>query len=347
MDMTTPLPASLDSEDVLDEVLTAPRPELVQFVQTLTSPLLILGAGGKMGPSLAVLAKRAAEMAGHGLEVIAASRFSDASSRDWLEQRGVRTLAADMLNREELAGLPEADQVIYLVGQKFGTAANPARTWVANTLAPAMVAERYRGARIVALSTANVYPLSPVARGGSRETDPLTPLGEYANAAVARERIFEFFSQQFGTHVALLRLSYALELRYGVIADIAGKIHRGEPVPLASGHFNAIWQGDANELILRALDLAASPAAAFNLSGPMLSVREVAEGLGELLGRKPNFEGVESETALVCDTSRLDGLLGAPPTPLEAMLRWTAAWVQSGGRSLDRPTHFETRDGTY
>lgn len=345
--MATQLPVFIDSEDALDDVLTTPRPELVQFVQTLTSPLLILGAGGKMGPSLAVLAKRAADRAGHGLEVIAVSRFSDTAARDWLEQRGVRTLAADVLHREELAALPEADNILYLVGQKFGTAANPARTWVANTLAPALVAERYRGARIVALSTANVYPLSPVANGGSRETDPLTPLGEYANAAVARERIFEHFSLQFGTHVALLRLSYALDLRYGVIADIAGKIHRGEPVPLTSGYFNAIWQGDANELILRSLDLAASPAAAFNLSGPMLAVRDVAKELGELLERKPIFAGVESETALICNTSRLDGLLGAPSTPTDAILRWSAAWVKMGGRSLDRPTHFETRDGTY
>ncbi|MGI8982155.1 MAG: NAD-dependent epimerase/dehydratase family protein [Pirellulaceae bacterium] len=341
------MPESIDSEAALDDVLTTPRPELVQFIKTLTSPLLILGAGGKMGPSLAVLARRAAEAAGHPLEVLAASRFSDAAARDWLEERGVKTLAADALQREDLAALPEADNVIYLVGQKFGTSANPARTWIANTLAPAMAAERFRSARIVALSTANVYQLASVAGGGSKEGDPLTPLGEYANAAVARERIFEYFSQQYGTHVALLRLSYALDLRYGVIADIAGKILRGEPIPLVSGHFNAIWQGDANELILRSLDLASSPAVALNLSGPMLAVRELAEQLGELLGRQPVLGGKESGMALVCNTARLDGLLGTPRTPLESIVRWTANWVSSGGRSLDKPTHFETRNGTY
>ncbi len=340
-------PDSIDSEAVLDEVLTTPRPELVRFIKTLTSPLLILGAGGKMGPSLAVLAKRAADAAGHPLEVIAASRFSDAAGRVWLEERGVKTLIADALQREELAALPDADNVIYLVGQKFGTSSNPSRTWIINTLPPALAAERFRGARIVALSTANVYPLAPVAGGGSGEGDPLTPLGEYANAAVARERIFEYFSQQYGTHVALLRLSYALDLRYGVIADIAGKVFRGEPIPLASAYFNAIWQGDANELILRSLDLAASPATAFNLSGPMLAVRDVADRLGELLSRKPVFEGSESATALVCNTSRLERLLGPPATPLDAILQWTARWISRGGRSLDKPTHFETRDGAY
>jgi len=340
-------PDVIESEDLLDEVLTTPRPELVSFIKTLTSPLLILGAGGKMGPSLAVLAKRAADAAGHPLEVIAASRFSDAAGRDWLEERGVKTLIADALQREELAALPDADNVIYLVGQKFGTSSNPSRTWIINTLPPALAAERFRGARIVALSTANVYPLAPFAGGGSREEDPLTPLGEYANAAVARERIFEYFSQQYGTHVALLRLSYALDLRYGVIADIAGKVFRGESISLASGYFNAIWQGDANELILRSLGLAASPATAFNLSGPMLAVRDIADRLGELLSRKPVFEGSESATALICNTARLERLLGPPATSPDAILRWTAHWISRGGRSLDKPTHFETRDGAY
>ncbi|MCE9528148.1 MAG: NAD(P)-dependent oxidoreductase [Planctomycetales bacterium] len=345
--MRIQLPNTIDYEAVLDDVLTSPRPELVRFIKTVTSPLLILGAGGKMGPSLAVLARRAAEEANHPLEVIAASRFSDHAAREWLEVRGVRTLVADALEREDLAKLPDADNVIYLVGQKFGTSANPARTWIANTLAPALAAERFRSSRIVALSTANVYPLCRVADGGSREEDPLTPLGEYANAAVARERIFEYYSQQYGTHVALLRLSYALDLRYGVIADIAGKVLRGEPIPLASGYFNAIWQGDANELILRSLDLTASPAAAFNLSGPMLAVREIAEQLGRLLNRAPVLEGEESGTALVCDTRRLESLLGPSATPLEVVLRWTADWVKHGRKSLNKPTHFETRDGTY
>ena len=345
--MNRNLPETIDTEDALDDALTCPRPELVSFVKTLTGPLLILGAGGKMGPTLAVLAKRAAQEAQHPLAVIAASRFSDAAARDWLEERGVKTIAADALQRTDLAALPDADNVVYLVGQKFGTSENPSRTWIINTLPPALAAERYRGARIVALSTANVYPLVPVTGGGSQEEDPLTPLGEYANAAVARERVFEYFSQQYGTHVALLRLSYALDLRYGVIADIAGKVLRGEPIPLASGHFNAIWQGDANELILRSLDLAASPVAAFNLSGPMLAVRDISEQLGHLLGRQPMFEGNELETALVCNVSKLNRLLGPPATPLELVLKWTADWVKHGGRSLAKPTHFETRDGRY
>jgi nucleoside-diphosphate-sugar epimerase len=339
--------ATIDSDSALDDLLTTPRPELVRFITTLTSPLLVLGAGGKMGPSLAVLAKRAAAAANHPLEVIAASRFSDPAAREWLERRGVKTLACDALSRDDLAALPETSNVIYLVGQKFGTSENPSRTWIINTLPPALAAERFRSARVVALSTANVYPLAPIAGGGSRENDPLTPLGEYANAAVARERIFEHFSERFGTQVALLRLSYALDLRYGVLADIAGKVFRGEPISLASGYFNAIWQGDANELILRSLDLTASPAAAFNLSGPMLAVREVAERFGKLLEKKPIFEGQETPTALVCNTSRLEKVFGPPATPLETILRWTADWVRRGGSSLSKPTHFETRDGAY
>jgi nucleoside-diphosphate-sugar epimerase len=247
-----------------------------------------------------------------------------------------------------VAALPNAETIIYLVGLKFGTADNPAATWAMNTIVPARVAERYCSSTIVALSTGNVYPLSEAASGGSIEASPLTPLGEYPNAAVARERIFEFYSQRQRTPIALLRLFYAVELRYGVLVDIACKVQSGKPIELANGHFNCIWQGDANEMVLRASALATSPPSIWNLCRPeIFSVREVATALGELLGRKPKFIGSEASTALLGNASPLSAKLGAPTVPLQKMLSWIAGWVREGGRNLGKPTHFEVRDGKY
>jgi hypothetical protein len=257
-------------------------------------------------------------------------------------------LSCDLLDSEAVARLPDVETIIYLVGLKFGTARTPANTWATNTLTPACVCERYPRGRIVALSTGNVYPLGAVARGGAAESDALAPLGEYANAAVGRERIFEFCSSRDGTAVALLRLCYAVELRYGVLADIARKVYAGEPVDITTGSFNCIWQGDANEMILRALPLAESPPTAWNLCRPeVFSVRAVAGRLGELLGRAPQFIGHETETALLANPAQLCARLGSPPTALETMLGWIAHWVKSGGRDLGKPTHFEARDGIY
>ncbi len=341
-------PAIIRSEDELVEVLTRPREELVRFISQVSSPLLILGAGGKMGPSLAVLAKRAAEAAGYPLEVIAMSRFSDPRAKAFLEAHRVTTIGCDLLKAAELQRLPDTGNVLYLVGLKFGTAQDPAATWAINCVVPSRVAERFPSARIVALSTGNVYPLSEVNRGGSVEDCPLTPIGEYANSAVARERIFEFYSRANHTPIALLRLFYAIELRYGVLVDLAAKIHAGEPVELANGFFNCIWQADANELILRALSLTATPATAWNLCRPeIFSVRDVAGQLSQLLGRPAKLQGEESGTALLGSSNRLCQALGAPAVPLERMLPWITAWVKSGGPNLGKPTHFEVRDGRY
>jgi hypothetical protein len=342
------LPERLESEEHLDEFLTTPSAALVGFIQTVSSPLLILGAGGKMGPTLGALARRAADAAGHSLDIIAVSRFTDERARQWLETRGVKTMSCDLLDERVVATLPDAQNLIYLVGLKFGTAQNPSATWAMNTLVPARVVERYPRARMVALSTGNVYPMSAVSRGGALETDALTPLGEYANAAVGRERIFEFCSSRHGAAVALLRLFYALDLRYGVLADIARMVHTGQPIPLANGSFNCIWQGDANEMVLRALALCQAPPATFNLCRPeIFSVREVATRFGELFNRSPNFEGEEAATALLGNAGKVTKALGHPAIPLETMLRWVAEWVKRGGRSLGKPTHFEVRDGSY
>jgi nucleoside-diphosphate-sugar epimerase len=345
---TSDIPDLINTEDQLDRVLTCPRPVLVDFTRTLAGPLVILGAGGKMGPTLAWLARRAAQAAGHALDIIAVSRFSDEAARSWLDARGVQTLSIDLLNREALKQVPEAAEVIYLVGRKFGTSENAAQTWATNTLIPAYVAERFPRARMVVLSTGNVYPLVPVSSRGSVETDALTPLGEYGNAAVARERLFEFFAQRHATPMTILRLNYAVDLRYGVLVDIARRIHAGESVNVTTGYVNCIWQGDANEMILRSLALAKGPPQVLNLTGPaVLSIRELARQFGDLLGQTVRFSGVEADTALLSNPARACALLGPPATTLEEILRWTAHWVKSGGRLLDKPTHFEVRDGRY
>ena len=342
------LPRTITTEEELESVLTEPSDALVKFIPRVRGPLVILGAGGKMGPTLAILAKRAAEEAGHRLEVIAISRFGDAEARRSLEARGVKTIGCDLLERSSFEALPDTENVIYLVGMKFGTANDPASTWAMNTVVPARVAERYPRARIVALSTGNVYPLSRVATGGSLESDPLTPVGEYGNSAVGRERVFEYFSRRNGTPIVMLRLFYAVELRYGVLVDIARKVFVGDPINLASGHFNCIWQGDANEMILRSFDLATSPIATRNLCAAEISpTRKTALRFGDLLDREPKFIGAESETALLGNAQRICGELGRPGTGLDTMIQLIADWVKRGGSSLGKPTHFETRDGKY
>jgi nucleoside-diphosphate-sugar epimerase len=346
--MPSPLPTVIRSNEELTELLTRPSPALVDFIGGLEGPLMVLGASGKMGPTLCLLAKRAAEEAGTQLDITAASRFSDATTRQWLEDQGIRTLSLDLLDAQALQALPDAPNVIHLTGLKFGTSTNPSLTWATNTLAPSWAAGRYATSRIVALSTGNVYPLLPVRDGGAKETDALTPIGEYANAAVARERVLEHWSRRNGTRMALIRLFYAVEMRYGVLVDIARRVWEGRPVDVTNGWFNGIWQGDANELILRALSLTTSPASAWNLSSRKpLSVRMVAERCGELLGKPPQLTGQEAPDALLCDPAALCDRLDDPATPLDRVIEWTADWVRNGGTNLNKATSFEVRDGRY
>lgn len=336
------------SDDELDEVMTRPRPVLVEFMHIIQCPLIILGAGGKMGPTLALLARRAADAAGKQLDILAVSRYQNAESRRWLEERGIRTLSLDLLEQSSYRELPDTENLLYLVGLKFGTMDNPAVTWATNTLAPVFTCERYPHARFAALSTGNVYPLTSVHGTGSAETDPLEPLGEYSNACVARERIFDYYSQKNGTAIALLRLSYAVDLRYGVLFDIGSRVYRGDTIDLSSGYYNCIWQGDANEMIIRSLGLASSRGYPLNLTGPTwYTVRETARQFAAIFNKPVHFSGEETESAFLSNTRRLLSALGEPPTPLDWMVRWTAGWIESGGRSLNKPTHFETRDGKY
>lgn len=348
MNSTQSLPDVISDETQLDELLTRPSEALIRQVRTLQGPLVILGAGGKMGPSLAVRVKRAAQEASVDLPVVAASRFSDPRAEKWLTDRGVETVSVDLLDRDDLSRLPEAVNIIYLVGCKFGTRDNPSHTWAINVLAPSHAMERYPQARLVALSTGNVYPLVPVGSGGSNETDTLMPLGEYPNAAIGRERIFEYYSRRNQTPVTLVRLNYATDLRYGVLTDIATKVASGEEVDVTNGYLNCIWQGDANDTIVRALELAASPPTVINLTGPeTLSVREVAESVGRQLERPATITGQEADSALLSNASRCHRLLGPPTVSAERLVRWTAHWVGNEGRLLNKPTHFEVRDGIY
>ena len=341
-------PHHISTEAELDEVMTRPSAALQAFIATVHGPLVVLGAGGKMGPSLCKRARRAADAAGHDLDVIAVSRFTDARVREDLDAAGIQTVACDLMDAAALGQLPRAKNVIYLVGMKFGTGRAPARTWAVNTLIPAHTMAHYAGARIVALSTGNVYPLVPVAGGGAVESSPMTPVGEYANACVARERIFEYCAGESATPVVLVRLNYAIDLRYGVLVDIARRIQAGEPVDVTTGFLNCIWQGDANDMILRSLALAAIPPAPLNLTGPEIhSVRSLAKRLGALMDRPVRFTGEEAETALLSDPAVACARLGDPLVSIDTMLRWTAHWVEQGGALLDKPTHFEVRDGKY
>lgn len=342
------LPNRIESETQLDELLTTPSTALIELFRTLSDPLIILGAGGKMGPSLALLARHAAQQAQSQIRIVAVSRFSDPDSRAELEKGGVETHSADVLNRDQLLELPDSANVVYLVGMKFGTSNDPVPTWATNTIAPVHVCERFAGAKIVALSTGNVYPLIPIEAGGSVESDPLTPLGEYPNAAVARERIFQYYASRHATPTVLMRLNYAHDLRYGVLTELAGKIWRGEPIDLTMGYFNAIWQGDANEMILRSFAHCQIPAELINLTSPdRYSVRTVAVQLGTLMDRQPQFIGSEAPTALLSNTERMQEKFGKPRVGLEQMLKWIAHWTVNDGPTLNKPTHFATRNGKF
>ena len=344
----------IHSETELDDLLSAPGDADRAAMRAMEGGLLILGAGGKMGPSLARRARRAADEAGISKRIVAVSRFSDQSAERQLHEAGIETIGADLLDFGQLARLPDAENVIFMAGRKFGSSrvAGAAHlaclTWAINTYLPARVAERYRHARIVAFSSGNVYPFVPVASGGATEETAPEPVGEYAQSVLARERMFEFFSARHGTRVCLLRLNYAVELRYGVLRDIGAKVFEGQPVNVSMGAVNVIWQGDANSICLRSFALCASPPAVLNLTGPeTLSVRDIARRFGQLFGREPVFEGREADTSLLNNAALCHRLFGAPSVSAETAIAWTAEWIRRGGAAWDKPTHFETRDGRF
>jgi nucleoside-diphosphate-sugar epimerase len=340
---------TVESSAELLRSLSEPSAALIEMMRRQEGDLLILGAGGKMGPTVAKMARRAMDAAGVTRRVIAVSRFSKEREAAWLRDDGVDVLRGDLLDYAFVRSLPEVANVISLIGMKFGGADSLPEIWTTNTCVPGLVADRFRNSRMVALSTGNVYPLTPVDPGtGATESDALAPVGEYGMSAVGRERVFQHFSKKHGIPLAILRLNYATEFRYGVLVDLAKQVYRGEPVSLAMGYFNVIWQRDACDVILRSLDAASVPARVINLTGAeRISCREVCERFGRLFGKAVRFDGVEASTALLSDARQAVGLFGPPAMPLDAMISLTADWIQRGGETWDKPTHFQVRDGKF
>ena len=342
------LPTRIATEEELEEVLARPSDADVEFARRLDGDVLIVGAGGKMGPSLARRVHRALARVGSRRRVMAASRFSSAEARGRLEAEDIQTLACDLLEPAQIAALPHAQNVLFLAGRKFGTLDRTDLTWITNTVVPAHVAEHFAKSRLVVFSTGNVYPLVPIDGPASKETDTPAPVGEYAQSCLGRERVVEFVSHERIASSLLYRLNYAVDLRYGTLVDIARKVFAGEPVDLTVGYFNAIWQGDANSYALRCLDLCASPPAILNVTGAeRISVREIARWFGSTFGREPRLMGTEGPVALLSDASRCRAQLGEPEVPLTVLQQWVAHWVQAGGASLNKPTHFEVTDGRF
>ena len=335
-------PSRFDDVSSLEEFMTRPSADLLRDLEGIDE-IMVLGVGGKMGPTLARLARRA------GKRVVGVARFSEKGLREKLEAWGVECLACDLLDRESLERLPSMKHVVFMAGHKFGAAGNPSLTWAMNVGVPFMVAEKFRESKIVAFSTACVYPFAAVTSRGADESVATTPPpGDYANSCVGREQAFLHGSHRYGTPGRLMRLEYAIDMRYGVLHDVAEKVFAGKPVDVTMGHVNVLWQGEANEQALRLLAHCTTPTSPINVSGPeVISVRSLAEEFGKRFGRRPVITGKEAATAWLVDTRAAQKLFGPPRVPLGAMLDWQADWIARGMPDLGKPTHFETRDGKY
>lgn len=328
--------------------MTEPSDELIEELAQLDGDIMLLGVGGKMGPTMAKMAKRAIDAAGIQKHVIGVSRFSGGTLAQDLNESGIETIAADLLDEGQLSALPNVKNIIYLAGKKFGTTGQEYSSWAMNTYLPGRVASKFRDSRIVAFSTGNVYPLTPVYWGGATEETAVAPVGEYAQSCLGRERVFEYFSHLHQTPVLIFRLNYAIDLRYGVLNEVAQAVKEGRPIDLRMGHANVIWQGDANEVALRSLKHVSSPPKVLNVTGPeTISIRKLALRFGQLLGKEPVFENAEGETALLSDASQMNRLFGYPRVSLDQMIEWTADWVNAGGETLGKPTHFQEREGKF
>ena len=340
-----PVPQRFETEAALEDYLATPSRDLVRDLAGIDGDLMVLGVGGKMGPTLARLARNALPPS---RRVIAVARFSEPGLRDSLQAHGIETIACDLLDREAVARLPQCRNIVFMAGRKFGADSDMGLTWAMNAHVPALVAEHFRQSRIVAFSTACVYPFVPVTSQGASEDEDLSPPGEYANSCVGRERMFEYFSGKYGTPGRLFRLSYAIDLRYGVLADVAQKVWRGEPVDVTMGHVNVIWQGDANAQALRCLAVATVPSSPLNVSGPeTTSIRWLAQEFGRLFGKPATITGSEAPTAWLMNTGEAERLFGYPRIPLKQMVAWVAEWIAHEQRLLGKPTKFEKRDGHY
>ena len=346
--METAKEVSIENVEALEDVLSRPTEAAVAAMAALDGDLVILGAGGKMGPTLARMAKRASDQAGVRRRVIGVSRFSTPALAERLESWGVQAHRCDLLDRGSYTHLPDAPNVVYMAGMKFGTTGQESLTWAMNSFLPGLVSERYSTSRIVVFSTGNVYGLTPISAGGALESDPLNPQGEYAMSCLGRERIFEHFSRTQKIPMSFLRLCYATELRYGVLTDIARQVFTGQVIRLRMGWVNAIWEADANAMSLQSLLHASTPPLVVNITGPApYSVRKVAEEFGAIFGKPVRFEGAESEDALVANANKAYQLFGPPETDAAQMFPWIADWVARGKEAWDKPTHYENRAGDF
>lgn len=336
------------NEERLNQLLVEPSPGLIEDMKKIKGDIMILGAGGKMGPSLAVLAAKAARGAGVNKKIWAVSRFSDEVGRRFLEENGVTTISLDLMADGALEQLPDAANLIYMAGKKFGTNGNESETWKMNVSLPTLVTRRFSGGNIVVFSSGNIYPQVPICSGGCADWEKPVPVGEYAMSTLGRERVFEAASKDGKTKVLLYRLNYAVDLRYGVLYDLAQKVLKDEIIDLTSGNFNCVWQGYANEAAIRGLLHAESPAAVLNVTGPeTVSVRYVAGEFGKLFGKEPKLTGAEEDKAYLNNAARCFELFGYPAVTLRQMIKWQAEWLLSGGRVLNIPTHFEEKGGSY
>jgi len=338
----------ISTVDQLEDLLSEPTEAAVKTMAHLKGDVIVLGVAGKMGPTLARMVRRASDLAGVKRRVIGVARFSTSDTQQQLEAHGIETIRADLLKQHELDSLPDAPNIVAMTGMKFGSTGQESLTWAMNSYLPGMICQRYRHSKIVAFSTGNIYGLTPVAFGGSREGDPLNPVGEYAMSCLGRERMYEHFSRTLEIPMALIRLNYATELRYGVLVDLAQHIAHGETIDLSMGHLNAIWQADANAMSLIAFDHLSVPPLLLNVAGPeLLSVRRASEELGRLIGMPPQFKGVEATDALLSNGQFGHRICGFPRVGAEQMIRWIADWTKRGGATLGKPTHFEARDGKF
>ena len=339
---------TLRDTEHLDALLSEPTEGVLETFRHLQGDIMILGVGGKMGPSLARMARRATNATGVPRRILGVSRFSSGGLEAQLQSWGIETLPCDLLQGEALSRLPEVPNIVFMAGMKFGSTGQEALTWAMNSFLPGMVCQKFSQSKIVAFGTGNIYPLTPVTLGGAMESDSPNPVGEYAMSCLGRERILEHFSRSAGIPMAILRLNYAIAMRYGVLVDIARSVWEETPVPLRMGMANVIWQGDANAMALQAFAYVASPPFVVNIAGPeQVSIRRVAEQFGEQMGKTPLFEGEEAPNALLSNGQRAHALFGYPRIGVEQMVHWIADWVMRDEESLGKPTHFEVRDGKF
>jgi len=341
-------PETIVNEEQLDELLSRPTSEVVDLFKTLEGDIIFLGIAGKIGPSIARMAMRACKEAGVSKRIIGVSRFSNELERTQIERFGIETIRGDLLEPDFVDSLPKVKNVVFLAGMKFGAEGNLSLTWAMNAYMPAMVAEHFKDSRIVAFSTGCVYPLVNIKSGGSVESDKPVAIGEYAQSCLGRERMFEYGSLKYGTQVSLIRLNYSVEMRYGVLVDVASKVKNDQVVDLAMGYFNVIWQGDMNVESLLSLAQCTSPAKIINITGPeTLSVRQIALEFGKLFGKTPKFSGEEASTALLSNACLSHSLFGKPIVSPEKIIQWISNWMKHENRLLNKQTRFEVRDGKY